>query len=128
LLPSTIHESMIIKHFNRKKWQLGNDWDNVNHVFGVIDNRVEMNNSEKEFHNRLVISDDKDEDIRDDSDDDSIGLDPSLAATPSRSFSQRQVSVRRTVRQLIPSRKRAGTDGFPGFSQGRSIKQRIKAI
>jgi hypothetical protein len=91
-------------------------------VFNVIDNRVEMNNNEKEFHNRLVISDDEDEDIKDDSDDDNIRLDPSLAATPSRSFNQRQVSIRRTVQQLILSKKRAGTDGFPGFSQGRSIK------
>jgi hypothetical protein len=66
-------------------------------MFDVINNMIEIRDIKKEFHKRLVILNNKDKDINIKSDKDNVRLNPSLIATPLRSFNQRQVSVRRTV-------------------------------
>ena len=52
---------MIVKYFYRNKWQLGEDWENTNHVFGALDSDMQVEQTEKSIAASLEISDDDDE-------------------------------------------------------------------
>ena len=38
---------MIVKHFYRNEWHLGNNWGNTDHVFGAPDSDVQVEQNEK---------------------------------------------------------------------------------
>jgi hypothetical protein len=50
---------MIVKHFHRNMWQLGEDWENTDHVFGAPDSDLEVEQNEKSIAASLEISDDE---------------------------------------------------------------------
>jgi hypothetical protein len=50
---------MIVKHFNRHKWILPNDWDNVDHKYGGPDPDKEVELNERQIAENAVISDDE---------------------------------------------------------------------
>ena len=52
---------MIVKHFHRNVWQLREDWENTNHVFGALDSNTEVEQTEKLIAASSEISDDEEE-------------------------------------------------------------------
>jgi hypothetical protein len=50
---------MIVKHFYRNEWQLGEDWENTNHMFGAPDSDMQVKQNEKSIAALLEISDDE---------------------------------------------------------------------
>jgi hypothetical protein len=50
---------MIVKHFYHNEWQLGEDWENTDHVFGAPDSDLQVEQNEKMIAASLEISDDK---------------------------------------------------------------------
>lgn len=68
LAPETVTQSMIVKHFNRYKWELPDEWDNVDHRFGATDTNTDIEQTERDIELKAVISDDEgDEEVIDDS-------------------------------------------------------------
>jgi hypothetical protein len=57
--PDIIHESMIVKHFYCNIWQLGYNWDNIDHVFEAPDCNVQVEQNEKLIAALLEISNDE---------------------------------------------------------------------
>jgi len=89
---------MIIKHFHRHKWELENNWDNVDHIFGAPDADISIEDSERQIALNMSISDDEDE-----SDD---------QQTTQRQFrqSQRRVETPRRTRPPIDLNDNSGPD------------------
>ena len=51
---------MIVKYFfYYNEWQLGEDWENTDHVFGALDSDSQVEQNEKAIAASLEISDDK---------------------------------------------------------------------
>ena len=50
---------MIVKHFYHNKWQLGENWENTDHVFGAPDSELHLEQNEKLIVVLLEISDDE---------------------------------------------------------------------
>jgi len=50
---------MIVKHFYRNEWHLGEDWENTDHVFGAPDSDMQVEQNEKSIAASLEISDDE---------------------------------------------------------------------
>ena len=50
---------MIVKHFYCNEWHLGEDWENTDHVFGVPDFYMQVEQNEKLIAASLEISNDK---------------------------------------------------------------------
>ncbi len=50
---------MLVKHFYRNVWQLGEDWENTDHVFGAPDSDLQVEQNEKSIVASLEISDDE---------------------------------------------------------------------
>jgi hypothetical protein len=59
--PTTVRESMIVKHFHRYKWELDNHWDNVDHVFGAPDPDSIIEDSDRQVAMTMVISSDEED-------------------------------------------------------------------
>jgi hypothetical protein len=86
----TIRESMIVKHFYRHKWELNNNWENVDHVFGAPDADSFIEDNERAIAQSMEISDDEEDEM--------YALD--------RGFTQRR--LRQSQRRAeSPGRKRA---------------------
>jgi hypothetical protein len=55
---------MIVKHFNRYKWELPDEWENVDHKYGAPDPDEAVELNERQIADNAVISDDEeDEDV-----------------------------------------------------------------
>jgi hypothetical protein len=52
---------MIVKHFHHNEWQLGEDWENTDYVFGIADSDAQIEQSEKALVALLEISDDEED-------------------------------------------------------------------
>ena len=50
---------MIVKHFHRNIWHLGDNWENTDHVFGAPDSDQKVEQSERSLAASLEISDDE---------------------------------------------------------------------
>jgi hypothetical protein len=50
---------MIVKHFHRNIWHLGENWENTAHVFGAPDSDREVEQKERDLAASLEISDDE---------------------------------------------------------------------
>jgi hypothetical protein len=50
---------MILKHFYRNEWRLGEDWENTDHVFRAPDSDTQVEQTEKSIAASLEISDDE---------------------------------------------------------------------
>jgi hypothetical protein len=50
---------MIMKHFHHNEWQLGEDWENTDHVIGAPDSDTQVEQTEKSIATSLEISDDE---------------------------------------------------------------------
>jgi hypothetical protein len=65
LSPDTITKSMIVKHFNRYKWELPGEWENVDHRYGGPDPDHDIEDNERQIAEKAVISDDEVEIVSD---------------------------------------------------------------
>ena len=65
---------MIVKHFHRNVRELGYDWDNTDHIFGVPDPNVQVEQNEKSIAVSLEISDDKQAEEERDLEDEGLSL------------------------------------------------------
>jgi hypothetical protein len=55
---------MIVKHFNRYKWELPNKWENVDYKYSAPDPNEVVEQNERQIVNNVVILDDEgDEDV-----------------------------------------------------------------
>jgi hypothetical protein len=55
---------MIVKHFNRYKWELPDEWENVDHKYGAPDPDEVVEWNERQIAENAAISDDEvDEDV-----------------------------------------------------------------
>jgi hypothetical protein len=52
---------MIVKHFYHNKWQLRENWENTDHVFGAPDSDTQIEQNEKTIAAALEISDDEED-------------------------------------------------------------------
>ena len=59
----TVRESMIVKHFYRHKWELNNNWENVDHVFGALDADSFIKDSERAIAHSMEILDDEEDEM-----------------------------------------------------------------
>ena len=50
---------MIVKHFHRNIWYLGDNWENTDYVFGAPDSDQKVEQSERSLAASLEISDDE---------------------------------------------------------------------
>ena len=50
---------MIVKYFYHNEWQLGENWENTDHIFGALDSDLQVEQNEKSIAASLEISDDK---------------------------------------------------------------------
>jgi hypothetical protein len=50
---------MIVKHFHRNIWHLGENWDNTAHVFGAPDPDQKVEQNERDLAASFEISDDE---------------------------------------------------------------------
>ena len=50
---------MIIKHFHRYKWELNNDWENIDHIVGAPNEDASIEQSERQIAIEMSISDDE---------------------------------------------------------------------
>ena len=66
---------MIVKHFYRNEWHLGEDWENTDHVFGALDSDTKVEQNEKTIAASLEISDDE-QDMEDEDEDEGLFLPP----------------------------------------------------
>lgn len=82
---------MIVKHFYRNEWQLGEDWDNTDHVFGAADSDPQVEQTEKSIAASLEISDDEQDDEEEEGGDEELSL-------PSHRHTQNSPSPRRIRR------------------------------
>ena len=60
---------MIVKHFYHNEWQLGENWENTDHVFGAPDSDLQVEQNEKSIVTLLEISDDE-QDMEEEEDND----------------------------------------------------------
>ena len=56
---------MIVKHFHYNMWQLGEDWENTDHMFRVLDSDTQVEQTKKLITISLEISDDEEEEKED---------------------------------------------------------------
>ena len=55
---------MIVKHFNQYKWELPDEWENVDHKYGAPDPDEVVEQNERQIADNAVIPDDEgDEDV-----------------------------------------------------------------
>ena len=66
---------MIVKHFYRNEWQLGENWENTDHVFGAPDSDIQVKQNGKTITAVLEISDDE-EDTEEEDGDEELSLSP----------------------------------------------------
>ena len=92
----TVRESMIVKHFYRHKWELNNNWENVDHVFGAPDADSFIEDSERAIAHSMEISDDE-EDEMDDLDE---------------GFTQTQRRLRQSQRRAESPQRKRGAAGL----------------
>jgi hypothetical protein len=52
---------MIVKLFYYNEWHLGEDWENMDYVFGVLDSDMQVEQNEKSITVSLEISDDEED-------------------------------------------------------------------
>ena len=50
---------MIVKHFHRNIWHIGENWENTSHVFRAPDSGIEVEQKERDIAASLGISDDE---------------------------------------------------------------------
>ena len=50
---------MIVKYFYRNEWQLGENWENTDHIFRAPDSDLQIEQNEKLIATSLEISDDE---------------------------------------------------------------------
>jgi hypothetical protein len=48
---------MIVKHFYCNEWHFGEDWENTDHIFGVPDSDMQVEQNKKSIAASLEISD-----------------------------------------------------------------------
>ena len=80
---------MIVKHFYRNVWHLGEDWENTDHVFGAPDSDMQVEQVEKSIAASLDISDD-DQDMEEE--------DNALTLPPHRHTQNAHASPRRVTK------------------------------
>jgi hypothetical protein len=66
---------MLVKHFYRNVWQLGEDWENTDHVFGAPDSDLQVEQNEKSIAVSLEISDDE-QDMEEGEEEEELSLPP----------------------------------------------------
>jgi hypothetical protein len=66
---------MLVKHFYRNIWQLGEDWENTDHVFGAPDSDLQVEQNEKSIAVSLEISDDE-QDMEEGEEEEELSLPP----------------------------------------------------
>ena len=65
---------MIVKHFYRNIWHLGENWENTDHVFGAPDPDLQVEQNERSIAASLEISDDKHDMEEEKEEDESLSL------------------------------------------------------
>jgi hypothetical protein len=65
---------MIVKHFHRNIWHLGENWENTSHVFRAPDSGIEMEQKERDIAASLGISDDEQSQGAEEEDGESLSL------------------------------------------------------
>ena len=65
---------MIVKHFYRNIWHLGENWENTDHVFGAPDPDLQVEQNERSITASLEISDDEHNMKEEEEEDESLSL------------------------------------------------------
>ena len=65
---------MIVKHFYRNIWHLGENWENTDHVFGAPDPDLQMEQNEGSIAASLKISDNEYDMEEENEEDESLSL------------------------------------------------------